>query len=372
MLKFLIKAKTYVIVRLRKQNCTFYPLQGPVFLMDDRQQSLQNWVLETLSNMNSEIPQGSLEVVSGDASFRRYFRQRTQTGSYIAVDAPPDKEDSQPFVDIAQSWFKDGVNVPEIVKADLEQGFMLLSDMGDQLIWPLLENGQADSIYPQAFDALIGIQQTSKTLPPYDAELLDREMALFTDWYLGHHLSYELTHSEEQLLKETFELLRETALGQIQVPVHRDYHCRNIMMLEDGTLGIIDFQDAVEGPITYDLASLLRDAYIAWPQEQVEEWARLYFEKAREAGLIGAISDEQLMLWFDWMGLQRHIKVVGIFARLNYRDGKAGYMNDIPRTFQYILDVASKYDALQGFHQWLEHKLVPAIDAHTTSSESIS
>jgi len=336
--------------------------------MDDRQQSLQNWVNQTLTDMNLESPQGSLETVSGDASFRRYFRQPTKTGSYIAVDAPPDKENSQPFVEIAQAWHGEGVNVPKIIRADLDQGFMLLSDMGDQLIFPLLESGQADRIYPQAFDALIGIQQTSKPLPPYDAELLDREMALFTDWFLDRHLNMSLSHSETQLLKETFELLRETALGQIQVPVHRDYHSRNIMQLADGELGIIDFQDAVFGPITYDLASILRDAYIAWPEEQVEDWAKLYFEKARSAGLIGAISDEQLMLWFDWMGLQRHIKVVGIFARLNYRDGKSGYMDDIPRTFEYIRQVSGKYDALQGFHQWIEHTLVPAIDAHGAHS----
>jgi aminoglycoside/choline kinase family phosphotransferase len=338
--------------------------------MDDRQHSLQNWVVETLNDMNLETPQGSLVTVSGDASFRRYFRQPTQTGSYIAVDAPPDKENSHPFVEIAQAWHDEGVNVPKVIRADFDQGFMLLSDLGDQLIYPLLEQGQAPEIYSKAFDSLIQIQQTHKDLPPYDAALLDREMALFTDWYLGEHLKFELSHSDAQLIKETFELLRETALGQIQVSVHRDYHSRNIMQLADGSLGIIDFQDAVHGPITYDLASLLRDAYIAWPLEQVEEWAMEYFAKARKAGLIGAISDEQLMLWFDWMGLQRHIKVVGIFARLNYRDGKSGYMADIPRTLQYIRDVAAKYDALQGFHNWLEHKLVPAIEAHEEKRDS--
>ncbi|MFT7110777.1 MAG: aminoglycoside/choline kinase family phosphotransferase, partial [Psychrobacter glaciei] len=240
--------------------------------------------------------------------------------------------------------------------------FMLLSDMGDQMLFPLLEEGKADVYYPKAFDSLIAIQQTKYLLHNYDAELLDREMALFTDWYLAEHLNFKLSRNDQLMLSETFELLRESALGQVQVPVHRDFHSRNIMVLEDDSLGIIDFQDGVFGPITYDLASLLRDAYIAWPQEQVESWVKLYFDKARDAGLIGALSNDQLMLWFDWMGLQRHIKVVGIFARLSIRDGKSGYMDDIPRTFNYIRQVSAKYDALTAFSRWLEVTLVPFLE----------
>jgi aminoglycoside/choline kinase family phosphotransferase len=332
--------------------------------MDVRQELLQNWVIQTLSDKNLAEPQGSLLTVSGDASFRRYFRQPLVQGSYIAVDAPPDKENSAPFVNIANEWFAEGVNVPKIIHADLEKGFMLLSDMGDQMLYPLLEGGQEAAYYPKALDSLIGIQQTQYSLPPYDAALLDREMALFTDWYLAEHLQFPLTRNDKFMLEETFELLRESALGQIQAPVHRDYHSRNIMVLEDDSLGIIDFQDGVLGPITYDLASLLRDAYIAWPKEQVDEWAKLYFSKAREAGLIGALSDDQLMLWFDWMGLQRHIKVVGIFARLNIRDGKPGYMADIPRTFKYIREVSANYDALIPFNTWLEQTLLPFLEAN--------
>lgn len=330
--------------------------------MDVRQQSLQNWVFDALA-MNQETPQGSLEVVSGDASFRRYFRQHTATGRYIAVDAPPDKENSEPFVRIAQAWSEQGVNVPQIIKADLAQGFMLLSDMGDQLLLPMLNEASADGLYNQALAALVGIQQTQLPLPPYDAALLDREMALFTDWYLGTHLEMSLSDQEKTMLHDTFAMLRESALGQIQVPVHRDYHSRNLMVLEDDTLGIIDFQDAVLGPITYDVVSLLRDCYVAWPLENVQQWAMNYFAKARDAGLIGAISDEQLMLWFDWMGIQRHLKAVGIFARLNHRDGKSGYLNDIPRTLNYIVEISGQYDSLSGFNQWLRQRLLPELEA---------
>ena len=329
--------------------------------MDVRQQSLQKWVIDALAS-NLQAPQGSLEVVSGDASFRRYFRQPTETATFIAVDAPPDKENSQPFVTIANAWAEQGVAVPKVIKADLEQGFMLLSDMGDQLLLPLLNDASAESLYHQALDALIGIQQTTHTLPAYDAPLLDREMALFTDWFLGEHLGLELSPQEQSMLQETFAVLRDSALGQVQVPVHRDYHSRNIMVLDDDTLGIIDFQDAVHGPLTYDVVSLLRDCYVAWPLEQVQQWAKDYFEKARTAGLVGAISDEQLMLWFDWMGIQRHLKAVGIFARLNHRDGKTGYMNDIPRTLNYIVEVTGQYSTLEEFHNWLVRRLLPELE----------
>ncbi|EAT12809.1 phosphotransferase [Bermanella marisrubri] len=335
--------------------------------MDARLTALQAWVTETLHDLNLGEPQGSLETVSGDASFRRYFRQllTSQRRTYIAVDAPPEKEDSEPFVRIANHWHKQGVKVPKVIKADLQQGFMLLEDFGDALLQPLLEESieQASDLYSSCMDSLIEIQQTDLPLPQYDAELLDREMRLFTEWYLPKHLEYKLSSQEQSMLDDTFAMLRETALGQIQAPVHRDYHSRNLMKLTSGDIGIIDFQDAVHGPLTYDLVSLLRDAYIDWPQEQVQSWAQDYFAKARQAGLVGAISDGQLMLWFDWMGLQRHIKVVGIFARLAYRDGKTRYLDDIPRTLNYIRQVSAEYDALTEFHQWLENQLMPVIES---------
>jgi len=330
--------------------------------MDVRQQLLQTWVQQALTDLNLPTAQGSLTTVSGDASFRRYFRQAVTDGSFIAVDAPPDKENNPVFVEIAQAWHEQGIAVPKVIKADFEQGFMLLADMGDQLLLPLLNDDSADDLYDQAMDSLIHIANSHHVLPSYDQELLDREMALFRDWFLLEHLNFELTNNDERILRDTFELLRESALGQIQVPVHRDYHSRNIMVLKDNSLGIIDFQDAVQGAITYDLVSLLRDCYISWPQEKVHNWVKSYFAKAKKAQIIGAISEQQFILWFDWMGLQRHIKVAGIFARLAIRDGKQDYLNDIPLTLSYIVEVSAQYDALSEFHMWLQTRLLPKIN----------
>lgn len=338
--------------------------------MDARQQLLQEWVNSSLPELNLGHPKGSLETVSGDASFRRYFRQFTDSASFICVDAPPEKEDSHPFVQIANSWYEQGVHVPKVIKVDFEQGLMLLSDLGNDLLLPALNDDTADELYGLAIESLVDIQKTHTNdhpLPAYDAELLDREMGLFPEWYLTKHLGMTLSPSDERILAETFELLRNTAMGQPQVPVHRDYHSRNLMLVDKNTdsgqqsveLGIIDFQDAVIGPFTYDVVSLLRDCYIEWPVEQVEQWAHQYFQKAHNAGIAGGQSPEQLMLWFDWMGLQRHIKVAGIFARLNHRDGKTAYLDDIPLTMRYIEQVTAKYDGLSTFYQWLSEKVLP-------------
>ncbi len=335
--------------------------------MDQRLQQLQHWVNQSLSSLDYRgIDQ--LESVSGDASFRRYFRQNTDQGSLIAVDAPPEKENSQPFVDIARQWHAQGVQVPTLLNIDLTQGFMLLSDFGDRLLLPSLTDQTADQLYGQAIDSLIHIQQTQLSLPPYDQALLDREMALFQDWYLEVQLGLTLNRSDKSLLADTFSLLRDTALGQPQVPVHRDFHSRNLMLLNDHSIGIIDFQDAVQGPYTYDLVSLLRDCYIAWPQEKVEEWAILYFKKAHHQGVGSGTALEQQMLWFDWMGLQRHLKAIGIFSRLCHRDGKHAYLHDIPRTLNYVLQVSSQYEGMEAFHQWLQQVVVPAQKAKESAS----
>lgn len=335
--------------------------------MDQRQQSLARWVtsqLKARSLVQSDdiLP---LTPVSGDASFRCYFRAAVGGHTYIAMDAPPEKEDSSPFVAIAKSWFAAGVPVPEIYAEDLTLGFMLLSDMGDTLYLDKLEETSADALYQQALETLIKIQQCRKIenypLPPYDEERLVAEMQLCPDWFLTQLLGLELSRDERRLLEEVYGILVASALEQPQVAVHRDYHSRNLMLPANGPIGVLDFQDAVLGPVTYDLVSLIRDCYIDWPAHREEKWIREFMAMAQDAGVIGEIDYPQFKCWFDWMGMQRQIKCVGIFSRLYLRDGKPGYLKDIPRTFSYLKSVAESYPEFDRFNRWLEARVVPAM-----------
>lgn len=307
----------------------------------------------------------SIEPASSDASFRRYFRVcPTDDGkagqferSMIVMDAPPENEDTGPFIEIARLFRSFGLNVPEVKHIDAGQGFLLLSDLGSVQYLSKLDATTVDALYGDALDALLKLQVSGQTqidaLPAYDHALLMREMELFREWYLQRHLDISLTSQQHALLDETFELLAQQALAQPTVIVHRDYHSRNLMITEENNPGVLDFQDAVAGPITYDLVSLLRDCYIAWPREQVESRALSYLHKAQAKGLFDAVDDQCLLRWFDWMGVQRHLKATGIFARLNHRDGKPGYLEDIPRTLGYVRDVSGRYDALSAFHRFL-------------------
>lgn len=342
--------------------------------MDQRRALLNQWLhAQLVSSQRYTGDLLALEPVSGDASFRRYFRYRypSVTGelSVIGVDAPPDKEDSHPFVKVAQGLLAAGVRVPELLALDLEQGFMMLGDFGDRLLLPLLDEDSVDKWYSAAMRALIPIMRadfSAHPLPRYDAALLQREMELFRQWFCGTHLQLTLTQEEEQLLDEVFAWLEQQALEQPQVTVHRDYHSRNLMVLSDGGLGVIDFQDAVQGPITYDLMSLLRDCYVSWPTALVKEWVRRFSERLVKEGLMDEIGDDQFWQWFNGMGAQRHLKVCGIFARLNYRDGKAGYLKDIPLTLAYLIE---ECEAIRGggkplmkvFARWLRETVVPAL-----------
>lgn len=305
--------------------------------------------------------------VSGDASFRRYFRTTASGQTFIAMDAPPEKENSAPFVAIAKSWFAAGVSVPEILAEDLKQGFLLLSDMGDVLYLDKLNPQSADALYLQAIQTLINIQTCQQIdgyeLPEYDEALLTREMNLCPEWFFSKLLGLKLDQSEQQLLASTFDLLVASALEQPKVCVHRDYHSRNLMLLNNGSIGVLDFQDAVVGPITYDLVSLIRDCYINWPAMQEEKWIKDFILLAEQADLIQDLEYSQCKHWFDWMGLQRHIKCVGIFSRLYLRDGKAGYLKDIPRTFNYLKTVCAAYPQLETFNQWLDDRIVPAMNS---------
>lgn len=327
---------------------------------DRRLQDLTQWLHQVIT------PNTGLEVrpLSGDASFRRYFRAQRGEQTWVVMDAPTDKEDCRPFCAIARAWRTCGVQVPEILAQDLDQGFLLLSDFGDDLLLSLLDQDNADTIYRQAIDHLLLIQDcpspADHPLPPYDRALLAREMELFRDWLVGQKLGLQLSDSEHQVLDQAFEALIQNALAQPQVTVHRDYHSRNLL-LADNQIAVLDFQDAVNGPYTYDLVSLLRDCYIRWPLEQVRSWALYYHRLAGERG-ISQEPEQQFLRWFDLMGVQRHLKASGIFARLSIRDGKHGYLNDIPRTVGYIDQVLAGYPEFASLHQWLQERVLPAIE----------
>lgn len=314
---------------------------------DDRLTALEHWLTPYSTTYGLDL--GSLAPASNDASFRRYFRlSATGRGSLIVMDAPPPQEDCRPFVHVAAVFEHAGASVPHVLEQDLTQGFLLLTDLGHHTYLDQLSADTAPALYGDALDALIRIQQASRpgVLPPYDRALLTRELQLFPDWYLTRHLQATLNDNEQRQLHQVFETLLANNLSQPQVYVHRDYHSRNLMVLEGAVNpGILDFQDAVYGPITYDLVSLLRDAYIEWPEEQVLDWVIRYWEKARKAGLPVAADAGEFYRDFEWMGLQRFLKVLGIFARLYHRDGKARYLDDLPLVLRYTRHVAGRYSA---------------------------
>jgi len=326
---------------------------------------LESWALGWLASQN-RWPEATshLQTVSGDASFRRYFRLPLQGSSLIAVDAPPEKENSRPFVAIAHALRAHGVAVPQVVAVDFEQGFMLLSDLGDTLLLSCLTADTVDALYGQSMDALLHLQQCSDVsgyaLPPYDQRRLLDEMGLFRDWFIGSYLGLVLDDGDRARLNNAFHAIADNVLAQPQVFVHRDYHSRNLMLLADGSIGVIDFQDAVTGPITYDLLSLLRDAYVVWPDAQVQAWVAAFAGRLRTAGQLEGVDNATFQRWFDWMGAQRHLKVVGIFARLSLRDGKHGYLDDIPRVFNYLVNEIAAYPALAELSELLHEVILPA------------
>lgn len=319
--------------------------------MDDRLQALRLW-LEAIF----DIPIDKFHSASADASFRRYFRVHAGGSTYIAMDAPPDKYDAHTYVRIARHFRKIGLNVPQVLHSEAQQGFLLLTDLGDELYLTQLSEHTVDRLYGDAMRALRVLQQddgVGAELPDYDAQLLLAETALFPEWYLGRHLGIRLTRKQQSVFDRTFESLARRALDQPRVGVHRDYHSRNLLVTGEHNPGIVDFQDAVRGPATYDLVSLLRDCYIAWPQARVEGWAREYHAAALHAGIPVCEEPDRFLSSFDWMGVQRHLKAVGIFARLRHRDDKPGYLQDIPRTLGYVLDVSARHPELQPLHALL-------------------
>ncbi len=316
--------------------------------MTDRLDLLRQW-----THLQLDWPDVKLTPASSDASFRRYFRVCHGDDSRILMDAPPEQEDCRPFIHVSQLFLQLGLHVPDVLASDLQQGFLLLSDLGSRSYLEALDETTVDRLYGDAMGALLALQSCVTPecgLPAYDRELLLAEMRLFRDWLLGRHLGFELDTAQSAALEAAFDQLADSALAQPQVCVHRDYHSRNLMVCERHNPGILDFQDAVIGPVTYDLVSLLRDCYIRWPRARVEDWVAGYFELARQSGILRPEqgSEADFLRWFDWMGVQRHLKAAGIFARLNHRDGKPGYLADIPRTLAYVTEVCSDYPALKA------------------------
>lgn len=310
---------------------------------DQRLDDIRRWIEEDLQIHNYQ-----LEVASADASFRRYFRLLTDNKSLIIMDAPPEKEDCESFVKVAKLIEASGVQAPHIFNFSEPEGFMLLSDLGSTAFLDKLNDQTADSLYADAISAISKMQEIKADLPAYNAELLQFEMSLFKDWYLEKHLGFNLNEAQLNVLSNTFDLLTESALEQSAVFVHRDYHSRNLMITEQSNPGVIDFQDAVNGPASYDLVSLIKDCYIAWPRSKQLAWIDLYLQ---QTPLV--LDKPAFIKHLDFMGMQRHLKATGIFARLNHRDGKPGYLKDIPRTMTYVIDVCQRYSELTDFSEML-------------------
>ncbi|HKU13705.1 MAG TPA: phosphotransferase [Steroidobacteraceae bacterium] len=334
---------------------------------DLRLEQLERWLAQLFGSSDFQVT-----TASADASFRRYFRVSRGAETWIAMDAPPAKEDMEPYIRIAAMLVDVGVNAPRVIERNTEEGFLLNSDLGSRTyLTELTERGDAQRLYTDAIDALVRIQSRggahAARLPPYDDALLRREMALFPEWFCGRHLGLALSGDAAVALAGVFDTLSAAALQQPRVFVHRDYHSRNLMV-GDGARhganpGILDFQDAVCGPVTYDLVSLLRDCYVAWPTEQVREWALQFRAGAQAAGVEVGPSDSDFLRWFDLMGVQRHLKAIGIFARLWHRDGKPGYLDDIPRTLNYVRNVSHHYRELQFLESFIEGQVLPALEA---------
>jgi N-acetylmuramate 1-kinase len=302
-----------------------------------------------------------LEPASNDASFRRYFRLSSADRIEIVMDAPPQQENTEIFARVCGLLAQADVRVPAIYAFDHQQGFMRLEDFGNESVFQRLLQApqQADHIYRTALNELLGMQVRLNAqevgLPRYDAMLLDREWGIFEQWFVEALLHTQIARSISEPLRM---LLKDNMLQQPQVAVHRDYHSRNLMCLQDGNIGVIDFQDAVIGPVTYDVVSLLRDCYIDWPNPQIEVWLQDYFRRLTQAGLLD-VDWAQFQRWFDLTGLQRHLKAVGIFARLYLRDGKPGYLPDIPRTLTYVAQVCQRYQELQPLSLFLQQQTIP-------------
>lgn len=323
---------------------------------------MQEW----LGNLGYDL--STLQTASEDASFRRYFRIEKEGVSYIVMDAPPENEPCDTFVTLATSLTQHNVNAPTIFEKNMEQGYLVLSDFGDDLLLNMLNNNTVDDLYGDAMKAILHMQQNmpDDDIPNYSSQLLNKEMDLFKEWFIEGLLGLSLNEQQETQWKQIKEALISSALEQPQTFVHRDFHSRNLIKTPNNKIGLIDFQDAVKGAITYDLVSLLRDCYIDWPEEKIEAWLLDYFNDAKKSGL-NNITFKQFKTWFNLMGVQRHLKAIGIFSRLKLRDNKQGYIADIPRTLNYIVYVSKTEPCLEGLSNIIsELALVDSINTIIT------
>ncbi len=333
------------------------------------------WALSSLRvATNGHVP--ALTMVAGDASSRRYFRLVLAGRSYVLAEAPPATEKNEAFLAVREVLAGAGVKVPALYAVDMERGYLLLEDLGDRLLLPELDSDSVDRHYSSACAVLrqIAALDTDRLdMPAYDRALLGEELSRFPNWFVQELLGYAPDDEERDLFDRFFARLIDSALQQPRVLVHRDFHSRNLMLQEGGRLAVIDFQDAVVGPVTYDLVSLLRDCYVQWPARQVCGWALRQRDALHAQGLLPAVADEQFLRWFDWMGLQRHIKVLGTFARLYLRDGKSAYLEDLPLVIHYVLEMLDKYageDAVFAeFNDWFSSRLSPLIAGQDWSNK---
>jgi len=338
-------------------------------------EELLPWALAALSLSSAEDL--NLNIIAGDASNRRYFRLSVAAGTYVVADAPPATEKNAEFVAMRATLAERGVRVPQIIAADVQQGYMLLEDLGDNTLLPLLDPDTVDKYYQLACEILLKMAAGTplpENMPAYDRELLEEELSRFDQWFVEGLLDHDMSGAERELVASLGNLLVESALEQPRVLVHRDFHSRNLMLVGGDQLAVIDFQDAVTGPVTYDLVSLLRDCYIRWPESRVQQRVLDYRQSLLSSGLIQGVDEAQFQRWFDWMGLERHIKVLGTFARLYLRDGKRGYLDDLPMVIGYVQSTLEKYAATEPvfakFRDWFNSELMPLVDSQPWSSQS--
>jgi len=330
---------------------------------DSRLALLTRWLREDLG-----FDPARIEPASADASFRRYFRVTRAAESFIVMDAPPGNEDLGPYLKVTGLLAGIGLNVPWVLARDVSQGLLLLTDLGTRLYLPELTSpAVAEALYQNAFAALVHMQSAGRAgaaaLPPYDEALLRREMQLLPDWFLAKHMQLPVGAAEASHFDRLFGFLAQSALAQPTTFVHRDYHSRNLLVTPEASPGIIDFQDAVRGPVTYDLVSLLKDCYVAWPAREVNKWALQYRRMLLSTGFELGGDERDFLRWFDLAGLQRHIKVLGIFCRLYYRDGKRQYLHDLPRVLNYVHATAAAYPETAAFSNFIETRILPDFPA---------